>query len=214
MKRLIMCLIVIVIAANFGSCVFADENLLVNPGFEKVEPMGWATYGDAVYVTDTYRNGEQSGKTWVWDYGDGLFEQYVDVIPGEKYQASVYILSKWGDAIRDETEAWIQIEWCTEDNVIISDPIKSPSLTAANDTWEYFETPVVIAPPAAAKAKVKVIQRAPNDHIDGACYFDDAKFSLIYSSTHRAGRESSRNRRRGPQITQMDADRQMRMRAV
>ena len=179
MKRLIMYLIVIAIAMSFGSCVFAGENLLVNPEFEKVEPMGWATYGNSVYDTETYRSGEQSGKTWVWDYGDGLFEQFVEVMPGKKYKASVYILSKSNDAIKDGTEAWIQIEWCTKDNIIISDPIKSSSLTAPNDIWEYFETPAVIAPSDAAKAKVKVIQQATDSHIDGSCYFDDASFGAV-----------------------------------
>lgn len=161
------------------SVAHAGENLLVNPGFENVDPIGWAAYGNSVYYTGTCRSGKQSGKTWVWDYGDGLFEQYVDVVPGEKYKASVYILSKADDPVKSGDEAWIQIEWCTHYNVVISDPIKSPSLKGFSSSWELFSTPEVIAPFNAAKAKIKLIMQSSVKDAEGSCYFDDADFSVV-----------------------------------
>jgi hypothetical protein len=155
------------------------KNLLVDPGFEGGCEHGWASYGDATYDTQTYRSGGQSGKAWVWDYGDGLFEQYVNVVPGQKYQASVYIYSADSDPIQDGSAAWIQVEWCTADDVIISDVIKSNILTEANDDWQRFSTPKIVAPAAAAKAKVKVIHLAPGEQTAGACYFDDAEFGVV-----------------------------------
>ncbi len=160
-------------------CVQA-ENLLVNPSFENVDSKGWVTYGDFAYDTDTYKSGRQSGKTWAWNYGDGLFEQFVNIIPGKKYRASVYILSKTNDAIRDNTKAWIQIEWYTGNNVVVNALIKSPPLTGPNDRWELFSTPAVIVPSGAAKAKIKLIQQAPENNIEGSCFFDDANFSVIF----------------------------------
>ncbi len=178
MKRLDIIFSLVLAMSFFALSSSAEQdNLLVNPGFEKAEPMGWATYGDSVYDTETYKSGKQSGKAWVFDYGDGLFEQFVDVIPGKQYKASVYALSKAGDPITDNSKACIQIEWCTKDNVVISDPIKSPLLTGASETWKLLSTPAVVAPSGATKAKVKVIIQAPKKNMAGSCYFDDAKFS-------------------------------------
>lgn len=184
------------------SIVYA-ENLLVNPGFENedqcliplpdsdapvmvinpdcydITPLGWATYGESEYRSDVYRNGVQSGKTWNWDFGDGVFEQFIDIAPGKKYKASVYMWSKAEDPVRNGGEAWIQIEWCTVDNVVIGDPVKSPVLTCENITWELFETPVVTAPQSAARAKVEIIQQSPDLQAGGSCYFDDAKFFFV-----------------------------------
>ncbi len=154
-----------------------EANLLVNPGFEKTDPAGWSLYGDATYDTQTFRSGGQSGKTWAWDYGDGLFEQYVKVTPGTKYTASVYAFSKPGDTFSGDSQAWIQIEWYTADDVAISDPIKSPPLTSTLDDWTLLSTPEVTAPSGAAKAKIKVVIQAPKKETGGSCYFDDACFS-------------------------------------
>ena len=156
-----------------------EANLLVNPGFEKIDPAGWSLYGDATYDTQTFRSGMQSGKTWAWDYGDGLFEQYVKVVPGTRYVASVYAFSKPGDTFSGGSEAWIQIEWYTADDVAISDPIKSPSLASTLDDWTLLSTPEAIAPSGAAKAKVKAIIQAPKKETGGSCYFDDACFSAV-----------------------------------
>ncbi len=166
------------------SCVSAlscaeQANLLVNPGFEKVNPSGWGLYGDSTYDTGTHRTGKQSGKVWAWDYGDGVFEQYVEIIPGMQYKATVYVLGKPDDPSSGGSKAWIQIEWCTTDNVIISYPIKSPPLTGASDTWTLLSTPAAIAPSGAAKAKIKVIIQAPKSKTSGFCYFDDASFSYL-----------------------------------
>lgn len=156
-----------------------QENLLVNPGFENIDPPGWSLYGDSTYDTETYRSGQESGKVWAWDYGDGLFEQYVKVVAGMRYKASVYVLSKLGDPISGDSKAWIQIEWYTADDVAISDPIMSPPLTVAGDNWMLLSTPTAIAPSGAAKAKIKVIIQASKKNTAGSCYFDDAEFSSL-----------------------------------
>ena len=157
------------------------KNLLLNPGFEKADPPRWSAYGDTAYDTETFRSGKQSGKVWAWDYGDGLFEQYVKIVPGTRYEASVYALSKPDDTISEDSQAWIQIEWFTADNAIIGDPIKSPPLAATGDTWVLLSTPEAIAPPGAAKAKIKVTIQAPKKNTAGSCYFDDADFSSLPS---------------------------------
>ncbi|MFA6356010.1 MAG: hypothetical protein WCY23_02760 [Candidatus Omnitrophota bacterium] len=178
MKRLyVICLILFVMSSAGISSSGEQKNLLVNPGFEKVDPMGWAGFGDSTYDTENFRSGKQSGKVWAWDYGDGLFEQYVKIVPGTQYKASVYVFSKPFDAVSGGSSAWIQIEWYTIDDVAVSDPIKSPLLDAANDAWTLLSTPAVIAPPSAAKAKIKVIIQAPKKETAGSCYFDDADFS-------------------------------------
>ena len=180
MKRLyVICFIVFALGCVSMSSSAEQANLLVNPGFEKADPIGWGGFGDSTYDTETYKSGKQSGKTWVWDYGDGLFEQYVKVIPGTQYKASVYVLSKTGDSISSDSKAWIQIEWYTTDDVIISDPIKSPPLTGPSDDWKLLSTPAAIAPSGAAKAKIKVIVQAPKKNAGGSCYFDDANFSSL-----------------------------------
>ncbi len=182
MKRGYLIQILVLIAAFFSlSANSHAENLLINPGFEKVDPVGWSTYGDSTYDTDTYRNDKQSGKAWVFDYGDGLFEQFVNVIPGTQYQASVYMLNKTADPIKDGAKAWIQIEWFTSDNAIIGDAVKSPLLDGPTDTWKLFSTPAAIAPSNAAKAKVKLVMEAPDKkkNTDGSCYFDDATFGVV-----------------------------------
>lgn len=180
MKRIYCVVGILILAVLCFSSVAICGNLLINPGFEKADPCGWGAYGDSVYDTETYKAGRQSGKTWVWDCGDGLFEQFVDVTPGKKYRASVYILSKSNDPIGNGTKAWIQIEWCTSDNIAVSDPIKSLALTGPNDEWELFSTPEVIAPSHdVTRAKIKVIQQAPSANVNGACYFDDADFSEV-----------------------------------
>lgn len=174
------CILVLVLA-SFTSSLSAAEtgNLLVNPGFEKVEPFGWDMYGDSVPATDTFKSGEQSGKVWAWDFGDGVFEQFVDVIPGNKYKASVYMLSKSDDAISDGSKAWIQIEWCFGNNEVKGEAVKSPSLDGASDSWKLFETPVVAAPEGAVKAKVKIMIQAPKKEVKGGCYIDDADFRVV-----------------------------------
>lgn len=196
--------VVVLIAAFFAlaSAAYA-ENLLVNPGFENegqcliplpdsdvpvmvvdpgcgdISPLGWAAYGESEYRSDVHKSGGQSAKTWNWDFEDGVFEQFVDIVPGKKYKASVYMWSKADDPISNSGEAWIQIEWCTIDNVVIGDPIKSPALAAANSTWELFETPSVTAPQSAAKAKIKIVQQSPDVKAGGSCYLDDASFSCV-----------------------------------
>ncbi|MFA5338541.1 MAG: hypothetical protein WC317_00115 [Candidatus Omnitrophota bacterium] len=180
MRRSCLICFLVLALSSVGLSSFAEQgNLLVNPGFEKAGPSGWGLYGDATYDTGTYRSGKQSGKTWVWDYGDGSFEQYIKIIPGMQYKASVYILGKPGDSISGDSKAWIQIEWCTTDNVIISEPIKSPPLTVASDTWKLLSTPAVIAPSGAAKAKIKAVIQAAKKKTGGCCYFDDANFSSL-----------------------------------
>jgi len=89
MKRLYVAVFLIFAMSSAGIPSFAGQaNLLVNPGFEKVDPMGWGGYGDSAYDTGLFRSGKQSGKVWAWDYGDGLFEQYVKIVPGAEYKAS------------------------------------------------------------------------------------------------------------------------------
>ena len=180
MKRLhVTCFLALALSCVSSFSSAERVNLLVNPGFEKVDPPGWDMYGDYTYDTGTYRTGQRSGKVWVWDYGDGSFEQYVKITPGMQYKASVYVLGKPNDSISGDSKAWIQIEWCTVDNVIISDPIKSPPLTGASDTWMLLSTPAVIAPSGAAKAQIKVTIQAPKKNRGGSCYFDDANFSSL-----------------------------------
>ena len=175
----VVCFLAVALSCVSSFSSAEQANLLVNPGFEKADPIGWGGFGDSTYDTENYRSGKQSGKTWVWDYGDGLFEQYVNIIPGTQYKASVYVLSKPGDSISEDSKAWMQIEWYTTDDVIISDPIKSPTLTGVSDNWALLSTPTAIAPPGAAKAKIKVIIRAPKKNTGGSCYFDDANFSSL-----------------------------------
>ncbi len=179
MKKACIVVIALMILTLVSTSNAKTINLLADPGFEEISESRWASYGDAVYDTDTYRRGSKAGKAWVWDYGDGLFEQYVDVVAGETYKASVYIYSSSNDPIQGGAAAWIQIEWCTTDDIIISDAVKSTILTDANDTWQLFSTPAVIAPSAATKAKIKVIHLAPNGGAPGACYFDDAEFKVV-----------------------------------
>lgn len=182
MKRsYIICFLVFALSCVSMLSFAGQANLLVNPGFEKADPIGWGGFGDSTYDTKTYRSGKQSGKAWAWDYGDGLFEQYVEITPGTQYKASVYVLSKPNDRISEDSKAWIQIEWCTADNVIIGDPVKSTPLAAASDTWTLLSTPTAIAPSGAAKAKIKVIIQAPKKNTGGSCYFDDANFSSLPS---------------------------------
>lgn len=173
------CILVLVLTFFVLSSFAADGNLLVNPGFEKADLLGWDLYGDSTYDTETYKSGKQSGKTWAWDYGDGLFEQYVDIIPGVQYKASVYVLSKVDDPISSESKAWIQIEWYGADNSVIGDPVKSSPLTGAGDNWTLLSTAAVIAPSSAAKAKIKVVIQAVQKNTSGSCYFDDADFRAV-----------------------------------
>ena len=179
MKRLyVICFLVFALSC-VGTLSCAEQaKLLVNPGFEKADPGGWDLYGDSTYDTETYKSGSQSGKVWAWDFGDGVFEQFVGITPGTQYKASVYALSKPDDRISEDTKAWIQIEWLSADNAVIGDPVKSPSVTAS-DTWALLSTPAVAAPSGAAKAKVKVTIQAPKKNTPGSCYFDDADFSSV-----------------------------------
>ncbi|MDD5072592.1 MAG: hypothetical protein PHO67_07570 [Candidatus Omnitrophica bacterium] len=181
MKGVCVGCILVLVLTFFTLSSFAAEggNLLVNPGFEKADSLGWDLYGDSTYDTETYKSGIQSGKAWVWDYGDGLFEQYVDVIPGTQYKASVSVLSKPGDPISGDSKAWIQIEWFTAENAVIGDPVKSSPLAGASDTWAILSTPTAIAPPSAAKAKIKVVIQAAQKNTPGSCYFDDADFRTV-----------------------------------
>ncbi|MDD4879370.1 MAG: hypothetical protein PHR22_02805 [Candidatus Omnitrophica bacterium] len=96
-----------------------------------------------------------------------------------QYKASVYVLGKPGDSISGDTKAWIQIEWCTADSAIIGDSVKSPPLAGASDTWKLLSTPAAIAPPSAAKAKIKIVVQAAKKKTGGSCYFDDANFSPL-----------------------------------
>jgi hypothetical protein len=178
MKKMFTALIIMLSLLVISSSQAEVKNLLVDPGFEGGSEYGWASYGDATYDTETHKSGKKSGRAWVWDYGDGLFEQYVNIVPGNKYKASVYIYSPSNDPIQDGSAAWIQLEWCTDEEVIVSDAIKSPMLTDANDTWQLFSTPIVAAPEAATKAKIKVIHMGPEANTAGACYFDDAEFTI------------------------------------
>jgi hypothetical protein len=179
MKKIFIIAVILISFCGFSDSEAETKNLLLDPSFEGDCEYGWGLYGDATYDTNTYRNGAKSAKAWVWDYGDGLFEQYVNIVPGQKYKASVYIYSASSDPIEDNSAAWIQVEWCTDDEVIISDAIKSPVLTSANNSWQKFSTPAIVAPEAATKAKIKIIHLAPGDQTPGACYFDDAEFSIV-----------------------------------
>lgn len=178
MRRSYLICFLVVALSRVSMPSFAEQpNLLINPGFEKVDPSGWGLYGDSTYDTGTYRSGKQSGKAWVWDYGDGIFEQYAKVIPGMQYKASVYVISKPNDPVSGGSKAWIQVEWYTANDVMIGDPIKSPPLTGVSSTWALLSTPAATAPSGAAIAKIKVMIQGTKKAI-GSCYFDDANFSF------------------------------------
>ena len=169
MKKATLIILTLLVIGLVSISTIAHADLLTNPGFENVDPIGWASWGDSKYVTDQYRNGAQSGHAWTWDSSDGKFEQWIDVTAGVEYKASGYIKSTQ----MTDGAAWIQFQWDGNGTAY-----ESAKLTSVGD-WTYFETAFVEAPTGVATAKVAYILQAPTNQIANDVYFDDANFDAV-----------------------------------
>ena len=153
----------------------AQANLLTNPGFETTT--GWACWGETEYSAAQAHSGLKSGHAWTWTFGDGKFEQVVNITSGVKYKASGYLYAdKMGAG---GGKAWIQVDWLKADDTPTGSPATSAYLTSPNNKWDLYDTGWVMSPSDAAKAKVTYVVKASGGGYDNSCYFDDVSFEAV-----------------------------------
>jgi hypothetical protein len=173
MKKII-CILTIFTLGILGAV--AQTNLISNPGFETMEdnlPADWI-FQEANGVTyesaeNTVREGSKSLKISSTEYVWSEASQYIEVVPGKKYN-----LSAWFNVEDFEEEygsfALLGFIFTDIDGVTIGagggDPSYNGDMT--KDTWRKLEVQTREAPANAAYLKVRLYT---NYHI--VVYFDD-----------------------------------------
>lgn len=120
-------------------------NLLQNPGAETGDYSFWTTGGDHALSIDpsthvpnppNHSGSHRFGLSVGWQTADAWMYQTVDVIPGESYEASGYLLKMDGTDEYFECH-WINGAWGGEENLIYN------SGGGQRDNWTYFSQSLV-----------------------------------------------------------------------
>lgn len=177
MKRTCLALSIAAFLA-FVSAVQADDNMLVNPGFENGDLTGWTTFGfgwrigtgdhantgtKGLYATD-----EMESEADVWR---GVYQD-VKVTPRESYSAGVSIRA--GDV--RYSSAWLEINW-TDDNGHVIHQLQSRHVTR-DQRFTPANFKKVRAPAGATRASIRGIFHMPAKprHDQAVFSFDDFYF--------------------------------------
>lgn len=152
-----------------ASDVIAEENLLINPGFEE-GAASWNLWGKELpQVAERGRTGKGSLK--VQDvqggYTAGGWESF------NVEQGKAYTFEAWVKTASLNGEAWIELQWFDGTNTVqIDDTITSKGSAIISKTVDWTKLQVeAYAPPGAKIGRIA----CKVEGTGGLAYFDDAK---------------------------------------
>jgi hypothetical protein len=170
------------VASLYVKTVPEASNLIRNGGFES-ELTYWTTWNGRTAVTappgagETNYNGSQICS--IYGTGNGTWNgvnQSFAVTPGAVYKASAWFLMSAENPIIGASEAWLEVNFYVNRNLITSFP--SPYITSNSvaGVWTNLVVPYAVAPAGADEARCQINYHAMDG--GGAIYLDDVSFWL------------------------------------
>ena len=170
------------------SNVIAQENILVNPGFEK-GPEGWTEWDSVEGVTggevssEEFHGGAYSGKRWLTNPEELVYSVFIQELTIEAQKGDVITFSGWmmspaRDPLKNGAEAFLVIEfWKGTEKIGFPETER----LRGQSQWKQYKVSGT-APEGTSTVKVCCFLFGPAG-AKGTVYFDDLKIEVKSKGT-------------------------------
>jgi len=169
----------------------ANTNALANSSFENSPAncfgspfVGWVNFGNGQgNAAENTRTGLYAAKLFGGYNGNPAYSgwfQNVPAAPGTQWQARGWARSSSTDSLAAGNNVQLGIEFFDEFNTNLVGMVGGSTSvpTPGDDTYRFYETGVVVAPPGTAFARCLVLQVQPN-FAGGATWWDDMEMISV-----------------------------------
>lgn len=187
-----------VVALFFVSASAAQENIIIDPGFEKSPHVPWTEWKDwgpgkrDFDNTEKIRSGNQSYKVVItdsasrWNSEIALQEDITDIQAGDKFEASAYVLVPEDKTLSKHVEVYLEVifrdgKGKNEENEVGKFQSKKYVLGKPQDQWVKL-TISDVAPQGTKECKLQFVvlplpyladEQKEKESYSGTVYFDD-----------------------------------------
>lgn len=163
------------------NAVYSERsNVLVNPGFEegRNEWYNWNFGENSAEITSKHTyNGNNAACLHIFGEGQGCFGQILPISCDQTIEASVWVMNPSSEALTDNAEAYLRIEFWDERAPLERGHVESIHLNKPSK-WIKVEVSGT-APYGTKEARVLGFVRGNNNSSKGKAYFDDFKVNIL-----------------------------------